>query len=291
MTYSADMEIKMSKARGKISEALRKARPALMIGNTLSEDPRIVRAAMEAGVTLFEMNHASGALRMGLNGYTRMCDAELVRYQTDLGMMLETIRALRRVNGDSFFLTVAVPGLFTEVVPVPFTDDMALALSEAGADCLHVHKNGLDDLKQIVSIAKRNGLLVEAYITHPASQDAQLRFSEESPSIEFLGIEAETPEDAARVGKQMEEMGVDLIGFVTGITYSVNAGQIPALSLEKLRALSEAVSVPVVVEGGLNLSNYQAVGQAASILMISTGIEHLLWRKLKEIIKSYDIWL
>jgi len=84
MVFMQDMIIKRQKATAKLKAALAKARPALMIGNILSEDPRLVGAALKAGVTLFENNHPSLALKMGINGVTTMGMAEEIRYKVPL---------------------------------------------------------------------------------------------------------------------------------------------------------------------------------------------------------------
>jgi len=194
------------------------------------------------------------------------------------------------VHGDKFFITVGVAGLFTEHVPVIFPEEHAFALSVAGADCLHVHKAGTEDLEEVVRIAHQYGLLVEAYITHTMSQDNIVRVSSNSTSVEYLGIPTETPSDAVRIAKWMQDIGVDLIGVVTGMVYQVGAGGIADLVLDRVDAVVNAVDVPVVLEGGLNLDNWKVAKEHnVDVIMISTSIEYMLYEHLGEIIHSLDI--
>lgn len=74
-----------------------------------------------------------------------------------------------------------------------------------------------------------------------------------------FGIPARTPEEVASVAKRMQEIGVDMIGLMTGMSYEgVAAGDIPQMIKDRLRALVGAVDVPTLAEGGINLANAKA---------------------------------
>ena len=95
-------------------------------------------------------------------------------------------------------------------------------MSRSGADGLHTHKSSLHDLEQLVQTAHRYGLCVDAYIGLPTD-------------LHTFGISAEQPEEVAKVAKQMEGIGTDMIGLMTGMSYEgVEAGKIHPFLKERL---------------------------------------------------------
>lgn len=105
----------------------------------------------------------------------------------------------------------------------------------------------------------------------------------------IFGLPAETPEDVRRVAKQMEEVGTDMIGMMTGMSYEgVEAGQIPTVLKERLCAMVETVKVPTLGEGGINLTNYQAFKDTGvNILVIGTSIDKMVEKAAKDAISSF----
>ncbi|MDN4562897.1 hypothetical protein QTL91_24475, partial [Salmonella enterica subsp. enterica serovar Typhimurium] len=57
-----------------------------------------------------------------------------------------------------------------------------------------------------VNLAHQYGLTVDAYIGHP-------------DDLHTFGIPARTPEEVASVAKRMQDIGVDMIGLMTGMSY------------------------------------------------------------------------
>ncbi|EHC85246.1 hypothetical protein LTSEUGA_5641, partial [Salmonella enterica subsp. enterica serovar Uganda str. R8-3404] len=75
-------------------------------------------------------------------------------------------------------------------------------------------------------LAHQYGLTVDAYIGHP-------------DDLHTFGIPARTPEEVASVAKRMQDIGVDMIGLMTGMSYEgVAAGDIPQMIKDRLQALA-----------------------------------------------------
>src|SRR5690625_7449168 len=141
--------------------------------------------------------------------------------------MYDILEGLRNVLGNEPFITISIPGVVTELIPVELSDEDFQLMAVKGADGLHTHKSDLSDLEKIVTKAHKYGLTVDAYIAHP---DDEHKF----------GIPAETPEEVAKVAKQMEDIGVDMIGLMTGMSYEgVKAGEIPNVIKERLDRKSD----------------------------------------------------
>jgi len=71
----------------------------------------------------------------------------------------------------------------------------------------------------------------------------------------------------------MEDIGVDMIGLMTGMSYEgAAAGEIHPVVKERLQALVETVKVPTLAEGGINADNYTAFADTGvNILVIGTA--------------------
>ncbi|PJO90716.1 histidine biosynthesis protein, partial [Salmonella enterica subsp. enterica serovar Kentucky] len=85
------------------------------------------------------------------------------------------------------------------------------------------------------------------------------------------------PEEVASVAKRMQDIGVDMIGLMTGMSYEgVAAGDIPQMIKDRLRALVGAVDVPTLAEGGINLANAKAFKDTGvNILVVGTAIDNM----------------
>lgn len=56
----------------------------------------------------------------------------------------------------------------------------------------------------------------------------------------------EKPKEVAKVARQMESIGTDMIGMMTGMSYEgVEAGKIHPLLKERLCAMVESVKIPI----------------------------------------------
>ena len=149
-------------------------------------------------------------------------------------------------------------------------------MSRSGADGLHTHKSSLHDLEQLVQTAHRYGLCVDAYIGLPTD-------------LHTFGISAEQPEEVAKVAKQMEGIGTDMIGLMTGMSYEgVEAGKIHPFLKERLCAMVEAVHVPTLAEGGINLDNFKAFKDTGvNILVIGTSIDKMAGKAVAGAVQEF----
>jgi pentose-5-phosphate-3-epimerase len=240
------------------------------------DDARMALAAVQAGARLLEPNHPAIALARGLKGVTNMHDAEAVRHEVPMAEMARVIAGVRAVVGADIFITAGVPGSFAETVPLPFTEEDASLLAKAGCDGIHTHKTTYEDLRDMVDIAHRYGLVVDAYIAHPADKH-------------LFGIPAETPQDVAEAACRMEDIGVDLIGLMTGMSYEgVAAGEIAPPVRARLDAMLKAVKTPTLAEGGINLQNYKAfTGTGVNILVVGTAFDDMARQAVAQAVGAF----
>ncbi len=91
-----------------------------------------------------------------------------------------------------------------------------------------------------------------------------------------------TPDDARRF---VEETGVDALAPAVGNIHGImRNAQNPALSIERIRAIREAVSVPLVLHGGSGISDEDmraAVAAGISVVHVSSELR-LAWRNALE---------
>lgn len=276
MIYN-DMKKKMEHGMAKVHAALVAGGGYTILSTGITgDDARLAKAVVDAGVKLVEPNHPAVALARGHKGVTTMHQAEQVRHEITVGQMAEVTHGVRSVVPDDVYITVGIPGGFTEVVPKILHDEDFLQMSLAGADGLHTHKSCLKDLEELVATAHRYGLLVDAYIGLPTD-------------LHTFGLSAETPEEVYKVAKQMEEVGTDMIGLMTGMSYEgMDSGQIHPAMKERLCALVEAVKVPTLAEGGINVNNFRAfLDTKVNILVIGTSIDKMVEEAAKQAVKTF----
>lgn len=273
----ADMKRKMDIARKKVLDAIELHGGTTLLSTGITgDDARMAKAAIDAGAKLLEPNHPAVVLARGYKGVTSMHKAEQIRHEIPISEMAKVTSGVRQIAGPNIYITVGIPGGFTEVMPTILKDEDFLLMSESGADGLHVHKTSMEDLKEVVEKAHYYGLLVDAYIGHPSD-------------LHSFGIPAETPEDVARVAVEMEKIGVDLIGLMTGMSYEgVAAGEIPEIIRERLKALVGSVRVPTLAEGGINVHNQNAFrNTGVNILVVGTAIDDMAGNAVKEAVSSF----
>lgn len=273
-----DMEKKRERAINKVRDAINMHGGTTLLSTGITgDDARMARAAVAAGARLLEPNHPAVILARGLYGARDMNAAEAVRHRLPLEEMLKVISGVRSAVGEEIFITVGVPGGFTEKEPIILEDEDIYNIARAGADGLHTHKATLEDLEEWVAKAHKFGLLVDAYIAHPGDRH-------------LLGIPAGTPEEVGKVAQAMEQMGVDMIGLMTGMTYEgVSAGEIHPQVKERLEALVNSVKkAPTLAEGGINLANYQAFkGTGVNIIVVGTSFDQLAANAVSDAVKQY----
>jgi len=262
---TGDMQRKREAGLRKVTDAIKLHGGTTVLATGITgDDARLALAAVQAGARLLEPNHPAVALARGHKGVTSMHAAEEIRHEIAMEEMIRVVAGVRAVVGREIYITAGVPGSFTETLPTPFTEEHAYALSRAGADGIHTHKSTFEDLRDMVELCHKYGLLVDAYVAHPADRH-------------LFGIPAETPAQVADTAKRMQEIGVDLIGLMTGMSYEgVAAGEIARPVRERLEAMLKAVTVPTLAEGGINATNYRAfMGTGVNILVIGTAFDDI----------------
>lgn len=275
--FTSDMESKRRRALNKVLDAIKLHRGTTILSTGITgDDARLAKAVVDAGVKLIEPNHPAVALARGFKGVTNMHDAEQIRHELPIIEMIKVTEGIRNVVGQDIFITVGIPGGFHELVPVEISDEIFMNLSKVGADGLHIHKSSLKDLEDVVNKAHKYGLLVDAYIAHP-------------DDLHTFGLPARTPEDVAKVAKDMENIGVDFIGLMTGMSYEgADAGEIHPVVKERLHALVESVKVPTLAEGGINLNNFKAFSDTGvNILVVGTAIDDAARRATQDVVKKF----
>ncbi len=275
--FQNDMTRKMRCSMEKVYKAIEKGNGHTILSTGITgDDARMAKAVVDAGVTMLEPNHPALVLARGYKGITSMHEAEKIRHEISVDQMAEVTHGVRSVVGNDVYITVGIPGGFTEILPTPLTEDDFLKMSRSGADGLHTHKSSLNDLEELVQAAHKYGLCVDAYIGLPTD-------------LHTFGISAEQPEEVSAVARQMEGIGVDMIGLMTGMSYEgVKAGQIHPFLKERLCALVESVSVPTLAEGGINLDNFHAFKETGvNILVVGTSIDKMAGKAVADAVRDF----
>jgi imidazole glycerol-phosphate synthase subunit HisF len=272
-----DMERKRIFGLKKVTDAIKAHHGTTLLSTGITgDDARAALAAVEAGARLLEPNHPAVALARGHKGVKTMHAAEDLRHEISTDEMAKVVKGIRNVVGPEIYITVGASGTFTEVLPTPFTEEDAYKLSMAGADGLHTHKSTIKDLADITTVAHKFGLLVDAYIAHPSDRH-------------LFGIPAETVKEVSDYAKAMQDVGVDLIGLMTGMSYEgVSAGEVAPETRARLDAMMSAVSVPTLAEGGINTQNFKAfIGTGVNILVVGTSIDDMVRQAVRDAVKMY----
>lgn len=275
--FENDMKRRMMFAMEKVYKAIEKGNGHTILSTGITgDDARMAKAAVDGGVTMLEPNHPAVVLARGYKGVSSMHEAEKIRHEITVDQMAEVTHGVRNVVGKDIYITVGIPGGFTETVPTPLKDEDFLKMARAGADGLHTHKSSLNDLEELVKSAHRYGLCVDAYIGLPTDRHT-------------FGIAAEKPEEVAKVAKSMESIGVDMIGMMTGMSYEgIEAGQIHPELKERICAMVEAVKVPTLAEGGINLDNFKAFKDTGvNILVIGTAIDGMAGKAITAAVEDF----
>lgn len=275
--FIGDMNQKRKKALNKVWQAIEEHGGQTLLSTGITgDDARIAKAVVDSGIKLLEPNHPAVALARGYKGVTTMHDAENIRHEIKLSEMGHVLQGVRNTVGDDPFITIGIPGGFTELIPVELREEDFKYMSVQGADGLHTHKSNLEDLEEVVKLAHKYGLTVDAYIGHPSD-------------LHTFGIPAETPEAVATVAKEMEKIGVDMIGLMTGMSYEgVAAGEIPRETKERLHALVSSVSVPTLAEGGINVENSKAFRDTGvHILVVGTAIDDAVKKAAQDMVQNF----
>ncbi|MDD6435273.1 MAG: histidine biosynthesis protein [Clostridiales bacterium] len=275
--FQNDMDRRMMFAMEKVHKAIEMGNGHTILSTGITgDDARMAKAVVDAGITMLEPNHPAVVLARGYKGITSMHEAEQIRHEITVDQMAEVTHGVRNVVGKDIYITVGIPGGFTEIVPAPLTDEDFMKMAKAGADGLHTHKSSLHDLEELVKSAHKYGLCVDAYIGLPSDRHT-------------FGIPAEKPEEVEKVAKAMESIGTDMIGMMTGMSYEgIEAGQIPPVLKERVCAMVEAVKVPTLAEGGINLDNFRAFKETGvNILVVGTAIDGMAGKAVADAARKF----
>lgn len=195
------------------------------------------------------------------------------------------IRRLRPALGPEIFLNVAAAGTFNQIGPARFDDDAAFMLSQAGADGIHTHKSDLGEVEELVGIAHRAGLTVEAYVHRDLGK---------TDPFSYMGLRAETPADVRRAVKDLEGVGVDIVGlmFSDDPEYYSQVGATDALPPDvrkRVRALVEAATVPTSVEGQITEGNARELRRlGANILVLGTQFDLAIQEAIGRVVRGFS---
>lgn len=275
--YKSDMELKRQKAMAKVHQAIKDGGGTTLLATGITgDDARMAKAVTDVGVKMLEPNHPAVALAKGYKGVTEMHVAETIRHEITVQEMAEVTKGVRSVVPDDVYITVGIPGGFTEIMPCELTDEDFRMMALHGADGLHTHKSSLYDLEELVKKAHQFGLCVDAYIGKKTDRH-------------IFGLPADTAEEVAQVAKSMENVGVDMIGLMTGMSYeALEAGKIHPEVEERLQALVESVKVPTLGEGGINLDNYKAFKKVGvNILVVGTSFDKIVEKAAQDVAKEF----
>lgn len=275
--FKNDMDKRMKQGMEKVHNAIKLGGGHTILSTGITgDDARIAKAVTDVGIKMLEPNHPAVALARGHNGVVTMHAAEQIRHEITVAQMAEVTKGVRSVVPKDIYITVGIPGGFTEIVPKILTDDDFIMMALSGADGLHTHKSSLKDLEELVQKAHKYGLLVDAYIGKESD-------------LHTFGLPAETPEEVYKVAKQMESIGTDMIGMMSGMSYEgVAADEIHPEMQERLKAMVEAVKVPTLAEGGINLHNFEAFKKTnVNILVVGTSFDNMVEKAAQDAVKAF----
>lgn len=269
--------LKMNSARAKLQKAFEAHQPALQLGGMAATDPRLARAAVDAGVRILEPNHTAVACARGLRGTAAMGEAYAFKHEVPMTMVAEVVAAVRRVVTEDTFIVVGAPGTFDEAVPVPFGEVEAQTVTEVGADGLFLEKSDLTEIERLTGIAHAAGLLVQAGIQHQAN------------SAPTAVVPVQSPEEAASMARCLWDMGVDIVGMrLTGIFKGLKAGTVPPKELDCLRALVATITGPTVVYAGINLANLkQLAATGVKMVGVASVVDGMVAQALVRAVREY----
>lgn len=133
--------------------------------------------------------------------------------------------------------------------------------------------------KKIVDIAHACGVSVEAEIGHVGQAN---RAPTEEEKAQYLT----KPEDAVRF---VAETGVDFLAVAVGTAHGMYKFT-PVLDLERLKAIADKVSIPLVLHGGSGTPGVEATPPLGiSKVNVFTDLQIPLRAKVKEIIETQPL--
>src|SRR5699024_4610702 len=133
--FIGDMNQKRKKALNKVWQAIEEHGGQTLLSTGITgDDARIAKAVVDSGIKLLEPNHPAVALARGYKGVTTMHDAENIRQEIKMSEIGHVVQGVRNTVGDDSFITIGIPGGFTELIPVELSEEDFKYMSVQGAD-------------------------------------------------------------------------------------------------------------------------------------------------------------
>ena len=270
-------QAKLDEGGSKLQQVFDLARPALQLGGVSATDPRFAEVAVNAGVRVLEPNHTAVSCARARKGLVSMREAYAYKHELEFEVVLEVVRALRRVVPQSVFILCAAPGTFDEVEP-SFTERHGHMLSEAGADGLFVEKDSYAEIERLVGIGHRAGLL------------AQAAFQLGHPGMKTAVVPIHSPTEASGASRRLADMGVDIVGMrLSGIFQSLSAGEVAREEVDCIRGLVDEVKGATVVYAGVNAANWSAIAKTGvKMVGLASGVDDVVYHALSDAIAEYQ---
>jgi cyclase len=288
-TVSDSMQLKLAIGREKIRSAIEGDQGTTVNGaHLLPHVAPWLPGVLDAGIKILEFTHSSLYLsqnppRLRVDSGGRF-EAFKASYGVPVEQLAERLKELRPALLDTF-ITVSAPGTFNQLGPATFDDRSAFLISQAGGDGIHCHQSSLNELAILADIAHRHGLLVEAYIH---------RFLGEAQPFSYMGIRAETPAEVRQAVRDMESVGVDIVGvmFSADPTYYSQEGATEHLSddmRERIRALTQTATRPTSVEGQITAGNAREMRElGVNILVLGTLFDLAIEAAIKRVVDDFS---
>jgi len=262
-----NMEHRLRIARNKLRKFIKKHDGTTFnVCTVISPGLGVFRSLADAGIGVFEVVHPASSIMIAIAyGETQMSSEAVPLFGTlPRDEYIRWIRVFRHIVPDDVYVMGLPEEGLVALYQDPLPDDYLLAMSRAGLNQLHLHRPTLKDYEEAIKMCHRNGLLCDAYISHP---DDPVK----------MGVPARTVKDVVEAAKKLERAGADIVGLMTGMTYQASkAKEISPEVRERLKALAGAVDVPTITEGGISPSNYKAVKETGvNIITIHTAFREI----------------
>jgi hypothetical protein len=136
-----------------------------------------------------------------------------------------------------------------------------------------------------VDIAHGAGLLAEAYVNRDLGR---------AHPFTYMGLRAESPADVRRAVKDLEGVGVDIVGLMFSVDpeYYSQVGatdRLPGEVRKRVRALVDAATVPTSVEGQITEGNARELRKlGANILVLGTQFDLAIQEAIGRVVREFS---
>jgi len=272
------MEHRLEIARNKIQKLMKKNNGTIINLCVSPGLPAFWKKVVEAGVgVMLELVHpySNIIIAPAFGGFQQLLQAVPPFGTLPHDEYTRFISIFRHIVPDDVYMMGLPEEGLVALYQDPLSDDYLLAMSRAGLDQIHLHRPTLQDYEEAIKMCHQNGLLCDAYISHP-----------DDPFN--MGVPARTVKDVVDAAQKLERAGADIVGLMTGMTHrGLEAKEISPELRERLEALVGAVDVPTITEGGINPSNYKAVKKTGvNIITIFAALKEISENAMSNAIES-----